>query len=245
MNWDEDERPLIAIPEARDYCKVLWAEGKQLLRLLTASTHNTPKEDRHGLTQEELMQFGLGWWDIYCVGKNAIGWMLGGASPSTPNHNLDGEDAWQSAFTVAHNDLFAGLDRGITGYTPEDAVLRHRLHESLTEYIEAFLLAKKTNGLEGNVVVALSLGDEQGVLIASQLQARDPDGQMPGMTLQSESGRQGYKLCLIEAGMAVEVLAGIAPEVANAIGTTPLLPNEVWSVVVASGGTQMWRHEMQ
>jgi len=67
-NWDDDPRDLLEIPEAREYFRRLWLEGRPLLRLLSESTWSPRPDDTLGLPGEVLSGLGLGWLDVYLAG---------------------------------------------------------------------------------------------------------------------------------------------------------------------------------
>jgi hypothetical protein len=230
--WDLDDRPLIDIPEARAFFRTLWAEAKQLLRLLVETMHNTPPDDRHGLTQEQLMNLGMGWLDVYCVGTDDKDWSVRGymrtGAFSTPINRK-----------LAHAELFDGEDRGPFGYTPEDATARQRLYHAMSEYIAAMMLARKENGLRGSVMLLLALNDERAVEVVSRVKSQDPEGAVPSIMMKHPDGTVGYQLSLIEQHMAISVLRDTAPRAAHEIQSEPLSRQQCWVAVIAAGGTQL------
>jgi hypothetical protein len=236
-NWDEDDRHLIEIPEAREFCKNLWMNGKQLLRLLIESTHDTPADDRPGVTQKELIGMGLGWWEVYCIAASKLEWLVPDWSMQKTDATFIHVAARDDARRKAHEELFAGIDRGPLGYTPEAAAERARLIDSLSEPIQALVIARDEGHFAGDTVLILSLADEKAGAIATQLKSSDPGGKIPWMTV-SWTDKPGCELCLLPGGQAAAAIVDCAPNVAAAVRTEKLLSDEYWVIVVASGGTQ-------
>jgi len=236
QNFDNDDRPLVFIPEARAYCKNLWADGKQLLRLLIESTFDAPPDDRPGLTNEELMSLGLGWWEVYCIGSNKSEWLVPKWARPDSSDAAALDPGVSEARRKAHDELFHEMDRGLFGYTPEAAAKRLRLFDALQTEIAAMLLAKTENDLEGDTIVIVSLADEQGAAIDRQLKAGGLSDDIPSMTVSST-----YKLFLVRREIAAVVLADVAPNIVAALHTDELSPRQCWVVVTAEGGSQLTR----
>jgi hypothetical protein len=230
--WDSDRRALIRIPEARQFFRTLWLEAKQLLRLLIETTHNTPLDDRPGITQEEMMRFGLGWLDVYGIGMVEQRW-------SPLNFLRTGYGVTPQQRELAHAELFAGEDRGPFGYTPEDATARQQLYDEMTEYIAAMMLARKENGLRGSVILLLAFDDERAAEVDRRVKAQDPKGDVPSMMMKHPDGTVGFKLSLVEQHMAVNVLRDTAPQAVHEMQSEALSPRQCWVAVIAAGGTQL------
>jgi hypothetical protein len=236
MNFDADERPVALIPEARAYCSSLWSDGKPLLRLLIESTYDAPPDDSPGLTREELMRFGLGWWEVYCIARNKWEWLIPQSARAygSDADSLDSDGSEDRR--KAHDELFQGMDRGLFGYTADAAAKRKRLLETLDTEIAAILLAREEGELEGDTVVVVSLEDEHGAIIDRALRALCPSEDIPCITVSSL-----HKLYLISRELAAAALSDIAPSVVAALRTDDLLPKQCWVVVTAEGGSQLTR----
>jgi hypothetical protein len=230
--WDSDSRPLIHIPEARAFFRTLWVEAKQLLRLLIETTWNTPPDDRHGMSQQEMMGWGLGWLDVYCIGivdgrRSPLDFMRTGFGITAQDREL------------VHAELFAGEDRGPFGYTPEDAMARQKLYDEMKEYIAAMMLARKESGLRGSVILLFALNDERAAEVVRRVKAQDPKGDVPSMMMKHPDGTIGYQLSLVEQDMAVNVLRDTAPKAVHEMQSESLSSRQCWVAVIAAGGTQL------
>lgn len=237
-NWDNDERELLEIPEAREYARRLWAEGRPLLRLLSESMWSPVPDDSYGLPPEVLSAFGLGWLDVYLLGFCDV-------ADSQPVETETG-----TVYRV-----------GMVGMGPER---RESLRAELLEVTDnnpagvgfdavrerAHLAQAHTETLYKSADELVQAGQLDHVLVivsALDLVGRDLIVRLVGQ----EQARQHLERCRADdlhpaavfhcpRSLAIEGIRTFAPQAAATIGEQ-IPPGEFWTLTVAGGGTQVGR----
>ncbi len=238
-NWDDDPRELYAIPEAREYLRRLWAEGKPLLRLLTESTAECPEDDRLGVPPHVVRALGFGWREVYTFGHHAI-------EQAGPVEVLDGVPSYTVAISGLTESKLDELRAELLGISPEspdgytfagarDRTSFARAHE---REVRAAAVRLAREGHLDSVVLLVDLLDDVGRQIAvvvggneavrGQLERCRADDLHPGAVLAAPR----------EA--TARLLAGFAP-VAAGILAERAASGWCWVVTVAAGGTQVGR----
>lgn len=237
-NWDADRRELLEIPEAREYARRLWAEGKPLLRLLSESMWSPVPDDSCGFPAEVLSAFGLGWLDVYLLGfcdvvdsepvetETGTAYRVGMVGMGTKRREALREELLE----------VSDSNPGGVGF---DAV-RDRTHlaQSHTETLYKAADELVHAGQFDHVLVIVSALDVVG---------RDLIVRLVGQ----EQARQHLERCRADdlhpaavfhcpRSLAIDGVRPFAPQAADTIGEQ-LPPGEFWTLTVASGGTQVGR----
>ena len=241
-NWDEDEREILDIPEAREYLRRLWHDGKPLLRLLSESTTAATPDDSYGLPPEILSAFGLGWLDVYMVGFCDTEERELAPSPTGPAYHVTVRGMSPEKREQLRGELLevSADNPGGVGF---DAVSqRSRLAEAHVERVHQVAGELMAIGKPDTVLVVASLLDEIGRQLAVAVAGADEGRRHLQRCEEDELHPAAVLACPRPA--AVQVFRTFAPDVAQSLEQV-LEPGEFWVVTVAAGGTQAGRISLQ
>ena len=236
-NFNNDPRELFQIPEAAAWCRRLWFHGAPLLRLLTESSGDTPADDRLGMSQREVSQLGLGWWEVYVIGF---------CNPSArlqPEGGDDGGPVWELAGTTdrPRDELRAELlqmsNANPEGYTFDDAANRRWFSDRNMDAARRAVDAMVGEGRPDSVVFVLSLLDAEGWRVANAT--------VDAATLQNQLKRcraddtHPAAVVAVDRSVAATVLDMFAPEASKHVAAGSPANGGLYVAFVAFNGTQL------
>lgn len=235
-NWNEDERELLDIPEARAYARRLWVEGKPLLRLLSESMWSPIADDCYGLPTQISSAFGLGWLDVYILGFCRMVDRELEASELGPAYAVTVEGLNDEKRATLRRELLEVSDENPGGVGFDAASERAqfaRAHApTLAKLVDELARAERFDV----VLLAVSMLDELGrelvVGVAGHEEGRRhlercrPDDVHPGAVFA------------VPRIMAVDGLRPFAPQASRTL-EEQLPRGEFWTVTMAAGGTQV------
>jgi hypothetical protein len=237
-NWNEDERELLHIPEARAYFRRLWFEGRPLLRLLSESTWAPLPDDSHGLPGEVLSSLGMGWLDVYLaafcdvVEQERIEGQYGPVY-SVGMRGIDDESRHR-----LRSELLEATDDNPGGLAWDAVAARTRLMEQHKPALAHTAAELERAGRTDWVAIVCSLLDE----IGRELMVRLYGGQAVREHLE-RCRRDNLEPAAVVSAPRVamaEVLEPFAPGAARTLAEQ-LPAGELWVVSIAGGGTQVGR----
>ena len=231
-NFNADPRELHQIPEARAWFRRLWDEGKPLLRLLSECSGDMPADDRLGLTERDVSQLGLGWFDCYALGLAEIDATLKTKSDGGPWYEL------ACSSTASREEIRAELlqrsEDNPEGYTFDDAANRQIFTRN---NLDAAAGALERATMPDAVVLVLSLLDP----VAGKLARQIGDAAAIETTMADCRRRDLHPALVFAAprGLVADAVAPFAPEAAARIGQPNPEPGYHYAVFVAFGGTTL------
>jgi hypothetical protein len=236
-NWNDDNRELFQIPEARAWFGTLWHKGKRLLRLLTESTSDTPPDDRLGIPQHEVSQLGLGWWDVYVLGvceveaaaydAHAPGGPEWGIAAVAPDHRTRDD---------VRAELLQMSPENPEGYTFDDATARNIF--TANNMPDATEAARAVPGTDTAVLV-LSLLDP----VALKLAHLVADAAAIQRVLADSKPRDLHPAAIVavDRRAVAEAVEPFAPDAAKIMAKGRPETGWHWAVFVAHNGTTLAR----
>lgn len=236
-NFNDDNRELFQIPEAAAWCRRLWFHGAPLLRLLTESSGDTPADDRLGLSQREVSQLGLGWWEVYVIG------FCNPAARLQPSGGDDGGPVWELSGTMdrPRDELRAELlqmsDTNPDGYTFDGAANRRWFAERNMDAARQAVAAMVADSRPDSVVLVLSLLDAEGWRVANAT--------VDAAALQNQLKRcraddtHPAAIVAVDRSVAATVLDMFAPEASKHVANGRPDNGGMWVAFVAHDGTQL------
>lgn len=232
-DWNHDSRELHQIPEAREYCRRLWHEGKPLLRVLSESSADTPADDRLGLSQHDISQLGLGWFEIYTLGMCDVIAAELVDGPDGPGWNLAAVGPKGASREAVRAELLEMSPANPDGYTYDDAANRRVF---VNNNMPMALNAVRKNGA-GHVVLVLSLLDDVARQLADAL-APEADHREHIATCREKDLHPAAVLA-VPVPNAAQLVRPFAPGAAGTIDAGPSKPGCTWGVFVAFNGTSI------
>lgn len=236
-DWNADPRELFQIPEAAAWCRRLWFHGAPLLRLLTESTGDTPPDDRLGMSQREVSQFGMGWFDVHAVGFCNLSGRL------QPTGGDDGGAVWKVSGTLdrPRHELRAELlqmnDMTPDGYSFDDAANRRWFAERNTDAARQAVDAMVDAGRQDSVVFVLSLLDVEGWRVATA--TVDADALQTQLRACRAADTHPAAIVTVDRDVAATVLDMFAPEASKHVAHGRPPNNTMFVAFVAFSGTQL------
>lgn len=232
-NFNADPRELHQIPEAREWFRRLWHEGKPLLRVLSECAGDMPADDRLGLSERDVSQLGLGWFDCYVLGMCEI--------DATLSTHPDGGPWYQLAATGDHTreeiraELLQMSPANPEGYTFDDAANRSVF---TANNMEGALKASRTMGRDRDaVVLVLSLLDTMAAKLANGI--ADPEEIRRTMADCRARDLHPGAVVGVPRTLAVEAVREFAPGAAERMEAGPPQNGWHWGVFVAFNGTTL------
>jgi hypothetical protein len=231
-NFNNDPRELHQIPEAREWFRRLWNEGKPLLRLLSECAGDMPADDRLGLTERAVSQLGLGWFDIYVFGLANIDATLTTHTDGGPWYGLAADT--EKTREEIRAELLQRSPENPEGYTFDDAANRQIFTRNNIE-LAAGVLERAT--MPDPVVLALSLLDPLAAKLARDLH----DGPALEHTMAEARRRDLHPALVFSAPreLVAELVDTFAPEAAAKLRQPHPEPGKNYAVFVAFGGTTL------
>lgn len=234
-NWNHDPRELHQIPEAREWFRRLWHEGKTLLRLLSESSADTPADDRLGLSQRDVSQLGLGWFDVWTLGMcDIVGAQLEHTTDG-PVWGLEAVGPRGATREAVRAELLQRSTTNPEGFT-FDAAANRRVF--MANNMAGAIKASQHMGRDADdVVLVLSLLDPVAGDIARQI----VDADAIQRTMADCRRRDLHPAAILAAPRAatVPLLEHFAPEAARRIAAGRPESGWHWAVFVAYGGTTL------
>lgn len=231
-NWNDDNRELAQIPEARAWFRQLWHEGKPLLRVLSESSWDMPADDRLGLSQLDATYLGLGWWDIYVLGCMDVS---GAVVESAHGPVFEMEGVGDRTREDVRAELLQMSPDNPEGYTYDDATNRGVFtHNNMP----AALKASRAMGAERDMVVlVLSLLDP----VAAKLANMVAEPAAIERTMADCRARDLHPAAVVGVPreLAADAVQPFAPEAAARIGKGAPENGWHWGVFVAFNGTTL------
>lgn len=237
-NWDEDERELLDIPEARAYFRRLWLEGRELLRLLSESAWSPLPDDSYGLSAEVLSGLGMGWLDVYLAGFADVLEQEQYAGEYGPVYAVTMGGVGAADRELLRRELLETSDDNPGGLAWDAVSARARFMERHAPALRETALRLRDEGKTDHVLFVVSLLDAVGremiVRLTGDQAAREhlercrPDDMHPG--------------AVVAAPRAITAaLVGVFAPQAAAIVAEPAGDGSLWVLTIAEGGTQVGR----
>lgn len=241
-NWNDDERELLEIPEAREYARRLWADGRDLLRLLSESMWSPVPDDTYGIPAEVASAFGMGWLDVYLLGFCDVLEQELATSTTGPVYNVAMAGMDDARRAALRGELLEVSEATPEGVSFDAARARTAFAEANVESIHAAARRLVDEGQVDYVVLVLSLLDWGGRQLAVSI---DGEESVRGILrrCQADDLHPGAVFVAPREATA-KLLADIAPQSAHHL-QTPAPAGSFWTVTLASGGTQVGRVQPQ
>jgi hypothetical protein len=235
-NWDDDERQIFDIPEARAYCRRLWLEARPLLRLLSESTWAALPDDRHGLPGEVLSALGLGWFDVWLAGFGEVLEQEQMPGDYGPVYRL--EMIGLSKRAELRAELLETSDENLGGLSWDAVSERSRLMRAHRPALAQQAGELHARGLADWVLIVVSLLDEIGRELMARLYG--PAAVREHLERCRRDGLNPAAVVAAPRDDTAKVLAVFAPAAAGTLAE-PAGEGEYWVVTIAGGGTQVGR----